>query len=39
MTRLPSLYISHGSPMTALQPGQVGERLADLRQALPRPRA
>ncbi|MBO9766904.1 dioxygenase [Xanthomonas phaseoli pv. dieffenbachiae] len=39
MTRLPSLYISHGSPMTALQPGQVGERLADLRHALPRPRA
>ncbi|MCF5990009.1 dioxygenase, partial [Xanthomonas perforans] len=39
MTRLPSLYISHGSPMTALQPGQVGERLANLRHALPRPRA
>ncbi|MBB5864181.1 class III extradiol ring-cleavage dioxygenase [Xanthomonas sp. 3058] len=39
MPRLPSLYISHGSPMTALQPGQVGERLAELGQALPRPRA
>lgn len=39
MTRLPSLYISHGSPMTALQPGQVGERLAELAQTLPRPRA
>ncbi|RMX07892.1 dioxygenase [Corticibacter populi] len=37
--RLPSLYISHGSPMTALQPGQVGERLAELAAALPRPRA
>lgn len=39
MTALPSLYISHGSPMTALQPGQVGERLAELAQAMPRPRA
>ncbi|WP_349782561.1 class III extradiol ring-cleavage dioxygenase [Xanthomonas arboricola] len=39
MTRLPPLYISHGSPMTALQPGQVGERLAELAQTLPRPRA
>lgn len=39
MTTLPSLYISHGSPMTALQPGQVGERLAELAKALPKPRA
>ncbi|MCW4454434.1 dioxygenase [Flavobacterium sp. MXW15] len=39
MDRLPSLYVSHGSPMTALQPGLTGERLAALAQALPRPRA
>ena len=39
MTALPSLYISHGSPMTALHPGQVGTRLAELARALPRPRA
>ena len=39
MTRLPTLYISHGSPMTALAPGRVGERLAELAHRLPRPRA
>lgn len=39
MNRLPSLYISHGSPMTALHPGQVGVRLAELARDLPRPRA
>ena len=39
MTCLPSLYISHGSPMTALQPGQTGERLAELAAMLPRPQA
>ncbi|MGH8044984.1 MAG: dioxygenase family protein, partial [Stenotrophomonas sp.] len=39
MTRLPSLYISHGSPMTALHPGLVGVRLAELAAQLPRPRA
>ncbi|MCD0279324.1 dioxygenase [Xanthomonas melonis] len=39
MSRMPSLYISHGSPMTALQPGQVGQRLQELRERLPRPRA
>ncbi|WP_313425548.1 dioxygenase family protein [Stenotrophomonas rhizophila] len=39
MSRLPSLYISHGSPMTALHPGLVGERLAALAAQLPRPRA
>ncbi|MGR4893813.1 DODA-type extradiol aromatic ring-opening family dioxygenase [Stenotrophomonas sp. LARHCG68] len=39
MNRLPSLFISHGSPMTALQPGQVGPRLAELAAGLQRPRA
>lgn len=39
MNRLPSLYISHGSPMTALEPGQVGPRLAELAAGLERPRA
>jgi 4,5-DOPA dioxygenase extradiol len=39
MATLPSLYISHGSPMTALEPGQVGVRLAELGRTLPRPRA
>ncbi|MEO9078199.1 MAG: class III extradiol ring-cleavage dioxygenase [Rhodanobacter sp.] len=39
MTRLPSLYISHGSPTTALQPGLTGERLAEVAAGLPRPRA
>ncbi|GAB2584125.1 dioxygenase [Dyella jejuensis] len=39
MNALPSLYISHGSPMTALHPGKVGERLAELAVQLPRPSA
>ncbi|MHC1480957.1 DODA-type extradiol aromatic ring-opening family dioxygenase [Frateuria aurantia] len=39
MSRLPSLYISHGSPMTALHPGLVAQRLAELAGAMPRPRA
>lgn len=39
MSPLPSLFISHGSPMTALQPGQVGMRLQALAGELPRPRA
>jgi len=39
MPRLPALYISHGSPMTALEPGRVGMRLAELARDLPRPRA
>jgi 4,5-DOPA dioxygenase extradiol len=39
MTSLPSLYISHGSPMTALHPGLTGVRLAELAQSLPRPKA
>lgn len=36
---LPSLYISHGSPMLALEPGASGQALARLAAALPRPRA
>lgn len=39
MTALPTLYVSHGSPMTALHPGLTGERLAELGAALPRPKA
>lgn len=36
---LPSLFISHGSPMLALQPGASGPALAQLAQQLPTPRA
>jgi len=39
MPALPSLFVSHGSPMTALHPGLSGTRLAELATALPRPRA
>jgi len=39
MPRLPSLFISHGAPTFALEPGLVGPRLTALGQALPRPRA
>ena len=39
MNTLPSLYISHGSPMTALQPGLTGTRLRELAHALPQPEA
>lgn len=39
MSALPSLYVSHGSPMTALQPGATGTRLAELALMLPRPTA
>jgi 4,5-DOPA dioxygenase extradiol len=35
----PSLFISHGSPMLALQPGASGPALARLAASLPRPRA
>ena len=36
---LPSLFISHGSPMLALQPGASGPALERLAGALPRPKA
>ena len=39
MPRLPSLYISHGSPMTALQRSPTVERLAELAAVLARPQA
>ena len=36
---LPSIFVSHGSPMHALDPGAVGVAWRALAQALPRPRA
>jgi 4,5-DOPA dioxygenase extradiol len=36
---LPSLFISHGSPMLVLHPGASGPALARLASQLPRPRA
>lgn len=39
MATLPSLFISHGSPATILNPGKVGDALARLAADLPTPRA
>ncbi|MFC5695963.1 DODA-type extradiol aromatic ring-opening family dioxygenase [Pseudomonas sp. GCM10022186] len=36
---LPSLYISHGSPMLALEPGESGPAFKALAAGLPRPKA
>jgi 4,5-DOPA dioxygenase extradiol len=36
---LPSVFISHGSPMHALQPGAAGEAWQALARRLPRPKA
>ena len=36
MTTAPSLFISHGSPMFALEPGQLGPNLRAIGQALGR---
>ena len=35
----PSLFISHGSPMLALEPGASGPALARLAAELPKPKA
>ena len=39
MNRLPSLFISHGAPTFALEPGTVGPQLTALGHELPRPNA
>ncbi|MDR3430081.1 MULTISPECIES: DODA-type extradiol aromatic ring-opening family dioxygenase [Silvimonas] len=39
MTRLPTLFVSHGSPMLALDAGKTGEAWARVAASLPRPRA
>jgi len=39
MTRTSVLFVSHGAPTFALQPGQLGPRLVSLGQQLERPRA
>jgi len=39
MDRLPSLFISHGSPTFAIDPGKAGPLLAQLGRELPRPKA
>lgn len=39
MSRLPTLFVSHGSPMFALVPGQAGPALAALGARLPTPKA
>jgi 4,5-DOPA dioxygenase extradiol len=39
MSRLPSLFVSHGAPTFALEPGRAGELLRAFGERLPRPRA
>lgn len=39
MKRLPSLFISHGAPTFAIEPGLAGPKLTALGQTLPRPAA
>jgi 4,5-DOPA dioxygenase extradiol len=39
MERLPSLFISHGAPTYALEPGLAGAQLNALGRVLPRPKA
>jgi 4,5-DOPA dioxygenase extradiol len=39
MNRLPTVFLSHGSPLHGLESGAVGEMWATLGRTLPRPRA
>ena len=39
MTTLPTVYVSHGAPTLALEPGRTGAALTALGQELPRPAA
>ena len=39
MSRLPTLFLSHGSPMRAVDPGDPGRAWESLGRSLPRPRA
>lgn len=39
MSRLPSLFVSHGAPTFAIEPGQAGPQLTELGRRLPRPAA
>lgn len=39
MTRLPTVFLSHGSPMHALDPGPAGAAWRAIAASLPRPRA
>lgn len=39
MSRMPTLFISHGAPTFALEPGAAGTGLAALGRTLPRPQA
>jgi 4,5-DOPA dioxygenase extradiol len=39
MSRLPTLFLSHGSPMHAIEPGPAGKAWTALAKSLPKPRA
>lgn len=39
MARLPTVFLSHGAPTFALEPGRAGPKLAALGRDLPRPQA
>lgn len=39
MSTMPTLFVSHGAPTFALEPGEAGRELAALAQAIPTPRA
>ena len=39
MDLMPTLFVSHGAPTFALEPGELGPRLTQLGRGLPRPAA